>query len=143
MTPVIAPPRIRVYPASMATSIHTDLHALAALEQSVSAQLETASGNPAAVLLAGDEVLAFAEMEERLFFPILPLLDPHARAELETEHAQLADDLQLLKHLLSATPDSSDVEVLALALARRLRAHIARDGRLIAQAQKLGNRATA
>jgi hemerythrin HHE cation binding domain-containing protein len=126
----------------MATPLPRDLALLATLEQSVSARLATASENPAAVLAAGEEVLAFADLEERLFFPILPLLDPHARAELEAEHAQLADDLQLLRHLLTATPDSSDVEVLAGALAKRLRAHIARDGRLIAQAQRLGNRFT-
>jgi hemerythrin HHE cation binding domain-containing protein len=143
MIRVIAASGVPPYPASMATPSVSDLERLAALEQSVSARLQQSSENPAAVLAAGQEVLAFAELEERLFFPVLPLLDPHARAELESEHVQLADDLQLLEHLLSATPDSSDVEVLAGALAKRLRAHIARDSRLIAQAQRLATRATA
>ena len=137
MTPVIARRPSAFYPAVMTMPLPEDLERLAAMERSVSARLDAVDGNPANVLDAGAEVLAFADLEERLFFPILPLLDPLAAAELEQEHHQLADDLQLLHHLIAATPDSPDVGTLASALARRLRSHIARDGRLIAQGLRL------
>jgi hypothetical protein len=92
------------------------------------------------VLRAGAQVLAFAEREEAAFFPLLPLLDPAARAELGGEHEQLAEDLQLLEWLLTTTPDSPDVGTLADALARRMRTHIERDGRLLAQAARMAAR---
>ena len=126
----------------MATPSLEDLGRLAALERSVSERLAGADENPAAVLAAGDEVLAFASVEERLFFPILPLLDPLVRAELEHEHEQLADDLQLLRSLFTANPDCLDAAALASALARRLRVHLARDARLIAHALRLGTKLT-
>ena len=126
----------------MATPSVEDLERLAALERSMSERLAGADENPAAVLAAGEEVLAFAEVEERLFFPIVPLLDPLVRAELEHEHEQLADDLQLLRSLFSANPDCLDAVALAPALAKRLRVHLARDARLIAHALRLGTRLT-
>ena len=126
----------------MATPHEQNLEQLCAAERSLQRRLAHVDGDPQAVLAAGDEVLAFAELEARLFFPILPLLDPSARAELEQEHVQLADDLQLLRHLMDSSPGSSDVAVLASALAERLRTHVARDGRLITQAQRFGPKLT-
>jgi hypothetical protein len=126
----------------MARPSQEDLEKLAALERSVRERLAEADENPAAVLAAGDAVLAFAQVEERLFFPILPLLDPLVRAELEREHEQLADDLQLLQSLFTANPDCPDAAALAPPLAKRLRLHLARDARLIAHALRLGTRLT-
>ena len=124
----------------MATSSAKDLEDLAAFQRSVSQRLADADENPAAVLVAGAEVLAFAQVEERLFFPIVPLLDPLVSAELEHEHEQLADDLQLLQSLFTADRECPDAATLATALARRLRSHLERDGRLIAHAIRLGSR---
>ena len=124
----------------MATPSLKDLEDLAAFERSVSERLADADENPAAVLAAGAAVLAFAQVEERLFFPIVPLLDPLARAELEHEHEQLADDLQLLQSLFTTDPSCPDAAALATALAARLRSHLARDRRLIAHALRLGSR---
>lgn len=92
------------------------------------------------VLEAGAQVLEFAAREEAAFFPLLPLLDPAVRAELGGDHEQLAADLQLLEWLVATTPDSPDVAMLAEALARRMRTHIERDGRLLAQAARLASR---
>ena len=66
----------------------------AILEVRTSARLTTIRPTCSTV---GRDVLAFATAEERLFFPLLPLLDPAARAELGGEHEQLAGDLQLLE----------------------------------------------
>lgn len=92
------------------------------------------------VLKAGAQVLEFAAREESAFFPLLPLLDPAVRAELGGDHEQLAEDLQLLEWLVATTPDSPDVATLADALARRMRTHIERDGRLLAQAARMASR---
>jgi hypothetical protein len=92
------------------------------------------------VLAFGAEVLAFVASEQPALFPLLPLLDPAARAELELEHARLAEDLELLTSLVDTAADSADAGELAAALARRMRAHIARDGRLLAQAARLAQR---
>ena len=100
-----------------------------------------AAGSPASVLEAGRLLLEFAESEERAFFPVLPLLDPEARAELGGEHEQLAEDLDLLEGLIATTPDSPDVTTLTEALARHMHAHVARDGRLLAHALRLAERA--
>ena len=143
MTSVIGPWDHVPYPVAMATPSVKDLEDLAAFQGSVSRRLEDADENPAAVLAAGAEVLAFAQVEERLLFPIVPLLDPSVRAELEHEHEQLADDLQLLQSLFTADPECPDAATLATAVARRLRSHLERDGRLIAHAIRLGSRAQA
>ena len=140
MTVVISVRRARFYPVPMDRAESFDLERLAAFEHDVSDRLALVEKNPAAVLDAGREVLAFAAIEERLLFPILPLLDPVARAELSIEHEHLADDMQLLESLITGSPESPDVAALASALADRLRAHLARDGRLIAQAVRLARR---
>jgi hypothetical protein len=137
MTPIMAASPTPLYPPVMDSPTAADLERLIALEESVRTRLAAADENPAAVLAAGQEVLDFAALEERLFFPILPLLDAHAREQLGDEHRLLADDLQLLHHLIATSPESPDVGTLASALTRRLRDHMARDSRLLAQGLRL------
>jgi hypothetical protein len=67
----------------------------------------------------------------------LPLLDPMARAELGHEHRELDEDLKLLEWLVTTTPDSPDVDILAAAVVRRMRNHVERDGRLLLRASRL------
>ena len=79
-------------------------------------------------------MLAFADCEDEAFLGLASLLDPAARHEFIAEHRQIAEDLTLLDWLLHTTPDSPDVAVLTASLLRRMRQHIARDGRLLARA---------
>jgi hypothetical protein len=137
MTPIMAASPTPLYPRFMDSPTAADLERLIALEESVRTRLAAVAENPAAVLAAGQEVLDFAALEERLFFPILPLLDVHAREQLGDEHRLLADDLQLLHHLIATSPESPDVDTLASALTRRLRDHMERDSRLLAQGLRL------
>lgn len=137
MTPVIAPPDRAAYPAVMTSEVHVELERLMTLQRTLEERTSGLSASAADVLQVGAEVLAFAEREESAFFPLLPLLDPAARAELGGEHEQLGEDLQLLDWLVKTTPDSPDIPTLAEAVARRMRAHIARDGRLLAQAARM------
>lgn len=118
-----------------------DLARLAELQRELEARVGAVDGSAAAVLEVGAAVLRFAELEQTAFFPILPLLDPAAHAELGGEHARLRDDLDLLASLAATTPDSPDVAILAQAIAKRMCEHIARDGRLLAQAARLSARA--
>jgi hypothetical protein len=113
------------------------LSRLADLQRSLEARTASLDGSPAAVLALGPAVLDFATNEEHAFLPLLELLDPAVRAELGGEHESLAQDLELLGWLVDTTPESTDAAVLAEALTRRIRQHIARDGRLLAQAQRL------
>lgn len=114
------------------------LSRLADLQRSLEARTETLDGSPAAVLELGPAVLDFAATEEHAFLPLLGLLDPVVRAELADEHASLSQDLELLRWIVETTPESTDAAVLAEALTTRVRRHIARDGRLLAQAQRIG-----
>ena len=113
------------------------LSRLADLQRSLEARMVSLDGSPAAVLALGPAVLDFAASEEYAFLPLLELLDPAVRAELAGEHDSLAQDLELLGWLVETTPESTDAAVLAEALTRRIRQHIARDGRLLAQAHRL------
>lgn len=140
MTPVIRLVASRAYPAGMSTALHVELRRLMDLQHTLEVRTSGLGASAPDVLEVGTAVLEFAEREEAAFFPLLPLLDPAAKAELGGEHAQLADDLQLLESLLSTTPDSPDVATLAEALARRMQSHIARDGRLLAQALRMASR---
>jgi hypothetical protein len=121
----------------MTSASLTEIQRLMRLQETLAERTSGLGVSPAEVLEVGAAVLEFAEREESAFFPLLPLLDPAARAELGGEHEQLAEDLQLLEWLISTTPDSPDVGTLAEAIARRMRSHIARDGRLLAQAARL------
>lgn len=116
---------------------HDDLEGLLAQQRSLLERLNTVAPVAGDVLELGTEVLRFAELEEQAFFPLLPLLDPIARAELGHEHDEISEDLQLLEWLIATTPDSPDVEILAAAVLRRARAHVERDGRLLLQASRL------
>lgn len=118
----------------------SSLRQLLESQRALEAQTATLGGSPGAVLVVGEAVLAFASLEASALFPLLPLLDPAVKTELADEHERLADDLQLLRWLVANTPDSPDVAELTGALARRMREHIARDGRLLAQASRLGER---
>lgn len=117
-----------------------ELTRLMEFQRALTERIARLGAAPEDVLLAGAQLLEFAAGEESAFFPLLPLLDPAARAELGGEHAQLAEDLQLLEWLVSTTPESPDVATLADALARRMRTHIERDGRLLAQAARMAAR---
>ncbi|HEX6974666.1 MAG TPA: hypothetical protein VF147_09700 [Vicinamibacterales bacterium] len=117
-----------------------EIERLMELQHALEARTTELGASAADVLKVGSAVLEFAEREEAFFFPLLPLLDPAARAELGGEHEQLAEDLELLEWLVTTTPDSPDVGILADAIARRMRTHIARDGRLLAQAAKMAAR---
>ena len=103
---------------------HDDLEGLLAQQRSLLERLNTVAPVAGDVLELGTEVLRFAELEEQAFFPLLPLLDPIARAELGHEHDEISEDLQLLEWLIATTPDSPDVEILAAAVLRRARAHV-------------------
>ena len=116
---------------------HDDLEGLLAQQRSLLERLNAVAPVAGNVLELGMEVLRFAELEEQAFFPLLPLLDPIARAELGHEHDEISEDLQLLEWLIATTPDSPDVEILAAAVLRRARAHVERDGRLLLQASRL------
>ncbi len=142
MTCVIARGPATAYSPIMSGHPGTDaLARLIGVQRALEARTTAVDPSPAAVLEAGQAVLEFATSEEQAFFPLLPLLDPAVRSELGDEHEQLAEDLQLLQWLVSTTPDSPDVASLAGALARRMHAHVARDGRLLAHAVRLAERA--
>ncbi len=125
------------YSRGMTTSLHVEIDQLVEWQRLLEVRTSGLGASAADVLKVGAAVLGFAEREEAVFFPLLPLLDPAARAELGGEHEHLADDLDLLASLVDGTPDSPDVAILADAIARRMRAHIARDGRLLAQAARM------
>jgi hypothetical protein len=135
MTPVIPVCRMIPYPVNM--SVRGDLEALIAQQRALLARLNAAPPTAGEILRLGQEVLRFAEYEEHAFFPILPLLDPIARAELAHEHDEILEDLKLVEWLLATTPDSPDVAILTEAVARKVRNHVERDGRLLERASRL------
>jgi hypothetical protein len=137
MTLVIRTTGRGAYPAGMTSASPAEIQRLMQLQEKLAERTSGLDASAAEVLEVGAAVLEFAEREESAFFPLLPLLDPAARAELGDEHEQLAEDLQLLEWLISTTPDSPDVGTLAEAIARRMRGRIARDGRLLAQAARM------
>jgi hypothetical protein len=116
---------------------HDGLEGLMAQQRALLDRLNAVTPAAGEVLELGTEVLRFAEHEEQAFFPLLPLLDPIARAELGHEHDEISEDLKLLEWLLATTPDSPDVEILAAAVVRKARNHVERDGRLLLRASRL------
>lgn len=140
MTPVIQGEVEPAYSSSMTTALQVEIDRLLELQGLLEAQTSGLGASAGDVLKVGTAVLEFAEREEAVFFPLLPLLDPAAKADLGGEHGQLAEDLELLDSLVTTTPESPDVGILAEAIARRMRAHIARDGRLLAQAARMAAR---
>ena len=140
MIPVIHAPADRAYPSCMTPDPRADIDQLMDLQKILEVRTSGLGASAADVLKVGAAVLGFARREEAVFFPLLPLLDPAARADLGGEHEQLQEDLQLLDSIVTTTPDSPDVGILAEALARRMREHLARDGRLLAQAARMAAR---
>lgn len=116
------------------------IEALLAQQVDLAARLEHVGSHPDDTMAAGKAVLAFADREEVAFSTLAALLDPAAQAELSVEHRQIAEDLELLEWLLSTTPKSPDVAALSSSLARRMREHVERDGRLLARASSLSTR---
>ena len=82
----------------------------------------------------GRALLAFADAKSEAFLGLASLLEPAARQEFLDRASAARRDLTLLDWLLHTTPDSPDVAVLTASLLRRMRQHIARDGRLLARA---------
>ncbi|HVH55457.1 MAG TPA: hypothetical protein VM791_04350 [Vicinamibacterales bacterium] len=140
MTSVITPDRADGYPANMRANGFV-LDALLAEHRELHSHIEGLLASPRETLAAGEALLAFAKHEDAAFAALTPLLDPAVQAELSAEHQQIADDLELLRWLLRTTPDSPDLSVLTTSLVRRMRRHIDRDGRLLARAAGLGQRA--
>ena len=93
--------------------------------------------SPLTVLEVGRQVLEFGARETEALGSVLPLLDPAVVAELQAEHNQMDEDLQLLDWLLENTPDSPDILALTDSLAERITRHLARDSRLLARAARL------
>lgn len=91
----------------------------------------TAPSEPAAVLALGSAVVFHGAIERLWLLPEHPLLDPAVVAQLEEEHARLAADLELMETLWMSDARSGDLTALAGALLERLRAHVARDQRLL------------
>lgn len=140
MTSVIRSAADRAYSAGMTSALHVELQRLMDLQRILEERASGLRASASDVLEVGAAVLEFAKREEAAFFPLLPLLDPAALAELGGEHEHLGEDLQLLEWLVSTTPDSPDVGTLAEAIVRRMRSHIARDGRLLARAERMASR---
>lgn len=92
---------------------------------------------PGEVVAVGRSLLAFAGTEGTFLRVLLSLLEPAVRDDLAIEHQRLADDLALLEWLMESAPGSPDVTALAESLTRRMREHVSRDGRLLAQAARI------
>ena len=139
MTGVISGLPIAVYAASIMhqSSRAAALTRLLDSQRAIQERMRSGGGSAPDVLEIGRHVLASAEQEEDTLGSLFPLMDSEVLAELASEHAQIAEDLRLLEWLLSHGADSPDVPALAGSLARRLFAHMERDGRLIARALAL------
>lgn len=126
------------YPAFMSTIDPTTLTSLIAEQSALDARIHGVDASPGQTLALGQALLAFGAREHEAF---AALLDTAVRQELQAEHQQIADDLELLEWLVRVSPDSPDVTILTASLARRMRQHIDRDGRLLARAAMLRSRA--
>lgn len=124
----------------MALTGNPMIDALVAHQVDLASRLKHLGAHPDDTMAAGKALLAFADREEVAFSALAALLDPAAQAELSGEHRQIAEDLELLEWLLSTTPTSPDVAALSSSLARRMREHVERDGRLLARASSLSPR---
>lgn len=113
------------------------LAALMEEQRELEARIHDLHASPRETLVVGASLLAFAGHEDEAFSALTPLLEPAVRAELAAEHQRIAEDLDLLDWLLQTTPTSLDVSVLTASLARRMREHICRDGRLLSRAAAL------
>lgn len=87
--------------------------------------------DPEAVLQLGAAVVLHGLVEELHLFALHRLLDPSVRDELRAEHDRIEETLSLLEELLAEPVPSDDLAALTAALARRLREHVERDGRVL------------
>lgn len=113
------------------------LTSLIAEQSALDTRIHALDGSPLQTLGVGEALLAFGAREHEAFASLAPLLDATVGAELQAEHQQIADDLELLEWLLRTAPDSPDVAMLTASLERRMRQHSDRDGRLLARAAAL------
>ena len=137
MTSIIGVTAGARYPAAMSSTAQPMLTALLAEQRELEGRIHELQASPTQTLAVGEALLAFADREDEAFSALAPLLDPAAHAELAAEHQQFAEDLELLDWLLRTTPASPDVPVLTMALIRRMRQHVDRDGRLLSRAATL------
>ena len=142
MTAVIASTGVPGYSACIMqqSSRAAALTRLLDAQRTIEKRMVSGGGSPLDVLETGRHLLAFAAQEEAALGSLFPLMDSEVLAELTAEHAQIAEDLRLLEWLLAHAPESPDVSALAGSLARRLSAHLERDGRLLARALALQSR---
>ena len=143
MTSVIAPIAGRRYPARMGSNGRRMLDSLIAEHRELQMQIGGLLASPRETLAAGEALLEFAKHEDAAFATLVTLLDPAVQAELNAEHDQIAEDLELLRWLLRTMPDSPDLSGLTTSLVRRMRRHIDRDGRLLTRAALLSPRQSA
>jgi len=113
------------------------LTSLIEVQSALDARIHALDGSPLQTLAVGEALLAFGAREHEAFASLAPLLDATVGAELQAEHQQIADDLELLDWLLRMSPDSPDIAMLTASLVRRMRQHSDRDGRLLARAAAL------
>ncbi len=83
-----------------------------------------------AVLDLGAAVLLHGMLEHELDSLRHPLLDDVVRAQLQREHDEFAEDLELLDSLWRQEPSSSDLASLSAAVLERLKQHLAKDQRM-------------
>jgi hypothetical protein len=126
-----------LYPATIMADGSPTVAALLAEQRALERRICGLAPRPHDALLVGEALLAFASREDTAFSGVASLLDPAVTQELASEHAQLAEDLQLLDWLVRTTPESPDVDVLTASLLSRMRTHIDRDGRLLTRAAAL------
>ena len=113
------------------------LSSLIAEQVQLEERINDLRSSPRQTLAVGGALLEFAGREDEAFAALSSLLDPAVQAEMQAEHEQIAEDLELLDWLLRTTPESPDVAVLTLSLIRRMRQHVDRDGRLLTRAAAL------
>ena len=87
--------------------------------------------DPGAVLQLGSAVVLHGLFEEIHLFQVHRLLDPSVRDELRVDHDRIGEDLALLEDLLAEGSPCDDLPPLTAALARHLREHVERDGRVL------------
>lgn len=102
--------------------------------RAVEGRIQDMEDSPHEVLAAGQALLTFARQEDEAFAALASLMDRVVLDEMSAEHDEIASDLELLEWLAATTPASLDTIVLSESLARRMKRHVSRDGRLLARA---------
>ena len=116
------------------------LSSLIAEQSALDSRVSALEASPRQLLDVGAALLAFGAREHEAFASLTPLLDATVREELDAEHQQIAEDLELLEWLLRMSPESPDIAILTASLVRRMRQHSDRDSRLLARAASLQSR---